>query len=1074
MEKILKIEQLKRYSQLVEKQTGRVVRPYRADGYVNMLTKYGTSRDSSEAYKFEQEPSVPDDVLMMYYEGNGLFAKIIDTPAEEALKNGFVLEGLKDQKLEDFYLSALDDLDWEETAMTAVKWARLFGGSLAVMLINDGRGLEEPLDWRHIRSIDDIRIYDRSLIQPDYQSMFNYNTDDPFGTRGSRLGMPEYYNIYSRYGNFRVHDSRCLIFQNGLLPENTSNSVYQLWGMPEYVRLQRAIRDSEVAHGTAVKLLDRSVQAIYKMKDLSSELATEEGENRVLRRLQTIDMARGLLNSITIDGDGEEYEFRTFNFNGASELIDTTCNYLSALTCIPQTLLFGRSPAGMNSTGAADLENWYNYLERIQKRMIRKNLRYLISIIFQAGVNTGKIDEVPQIDVKFNPLWSLSEQEEAALEQTKAATEQTKAATAQLYVNMQVLDPTEVRQKLAESDEFDIETMLDDVDEEDLFPEGVGPHAPDPNKAQGGEGGMPGMAPVAEAQEPPKPQAEEKKEEPKQEEATEEEIELAQAIELENEADNSVSDEELELAQAIEIENDPDNADGDEITDGELELAMAIDVQENMYRTDNRSNGSVGVYVVKDGKVLTGTRGYGDGQYLICGPGGHIEDGETSAQAAIRETQEEFGITPLELIPIGKGDKEANGHQPDLYLCVRYEGEPKCDNDEMNHPVFREIYDLENANNLFEPFGNGLKTLEEKIGIQRKDSADEFDIDWFYDKIIEEGEKRDTNTDGGPGSGNFGHAGRPGEVGGSASDGNIGNVISGKMGNLKPKSAAAKKIDTSDALKEVLEKGKHNSLEDHMDKDGNLSPERQAVHDEIIKKFFADKVPYDGRATMIMAGGGPASGKSFISRTANEEFGKDSVVKIDPDDMKAMLPGYRDMAIETDEAAGFYHEESSALAKRAYQYACDNNINVVYDGTGDGSEASVAKKMKTARDAGYEVVGRYVTVDIPEAFVRNEQRYLSAKEKWDNASDAEREKMLPPRLPAKYIVNNTHVEVSSIVPKVANQFDRFELYDNNGPFGSEPIKIATCTKGDDIKVTTGRESEWQKFLDKAKVPKMEK
>ena len=26
-------------------------------------------------------------------------------------------------------------------------------------------------------------------------------------------------------------------FKNGILPENTTNSVYQLWGVPEYIRL---------------------------------------------------------------------------------------------------------------------------------------------------------------------------------------------------------------------------------------------------------------------------------------------------------------------------------------------------------------------------------------------------------------------------------------------------------------------------------------------------------------------------------------------------------------------------------------------------------------------------------------------------------------------------------------------------------------------------------------------------------------------------------------------------------------------------------------------------------------------
>ena len=74
------------------------------------MNRYGTTKDTTERYRFQPEPVIPDDLLTMYYEGNGLFAKIIDTPAEEAIKHGFSLDGLKDQEIEDFYAEALDEL----------------------------------------------------------------------------------------------------------------------------------------------------------------------------------------------------------------------------------------------------------------------------------------------------------------------------------------------------------------------------------------------------------------------------------------------------------------------------------------------------------------------------------------------------------------------------------------------------------------------------------------------------------------------------------------------------------------------------------------------------------------------------------------------------------------------------------------------------------------------------------------------------------------------------------------------------------------------------------------------------
>lgn len=700
---------VKRYAHLIEMQTGKAVRPYRADGYVNMMNKYGTSKDTTEGYRFRAEPVVPDELLTMYYEGNGLFAKIIDTPAEEAIKHGFTLESTKDQKIEDFYTEALDELDWEETAMTAIRWARLFGGSIAVMMINDGRGIDEPLDWRNIRSIDDIRVYDRSVIQPDYQSMFSYDPRDPFRTRGSRLGMPEFYHVTSRTGSFTVHDSRCLVFQNGILPENTTNSIYQLWGIPEYVRINRAIRDAEVAHGSATKLLDRSVQAVYKMKDLAAELATEEGEDRVLRRLQTIDMARGLLNSITIDSEGEDYDFRQFQFSGVSDVIDSTCNFLSALTSIPQTILFGRSPAGMNATGDADLENWYNYLERIQKRMVKKNLRYLLSVIFQAGVRTGEVDEVPKIKVEFNPLWSLSDTEQADLDQKRAQTQFTRAQTAQLYIDKQVIDPSEVRAKLADSEGFDVENMLDEYDDEDLFPDepaeggqvsgdvgrsifeqgqfadyAEGTSTEEHKKDPGGDGEAPAAAPAA--------------------------TKLPQ----------DMSDEERQQSAA----NAPQNR---------AKASVQGVKGDGNTSTPEDTKACVGVLVVSQGKVLSGTRKTEFGHGLICGPGGHIKEGESPKQAAFREAEEEFGISPKELIPLGRGPVEPDtGIQPYIFLCTEYEGEPNCVDGEMADPQFRTLEEIDLLTpSLFQPFADDVKLLKAVLRGERDPfETDADDVDW--------------------------------------------------------------------------------------------------------------------------------------------------------------------------------------------------------------------------------------------------------------------------------------------------------------------------------------------------------
>lgn len=622
------------------------VRPHREDGYVNLLNKYGTKQDNSEAYKFEREPVIPDMQLTGLYEGNGLFSKIIDTPAEEALKHGFDLN-LKSNEMNAFVDEVLDDLEWDEKATTAIKWARLYGGALIVMLIDDGRGLEEPVDWEHIRSIDELRVYERSIVQPDYASLYQQDYGGKgVGNRVSKFGQPEYYYVSSIYGSFKVHESRCLVFRNGVLPEQTSNATYLFWGMPEYVRIRRALRETVTAHTDSVKLLERSVQAIYSMKGLASLLTTDDGENQVLKRLQLVDTSRGLLNSIAIDSEGEQYDFKTFQFSGVKDVIDATCNMLSALTNIPQTILFGRSPAGMNATGDSDFESYYNFVEKIQRLMLKRNLRTLLDVVFRAGIASGDVAEEPDYKLEFKPLWSLSDTEQAAVDQTKAQTALVKAQTAQAYVDMQALDPTEVRRRLASDEEFDVEDIISEDDEDDLLQSLLGT---EPST----------MSDV---------------------EAAQKNIEQGQAP----------GGEEQSATVAPTATPPTTNADAADTDYG------------------------VGVLVVQDGRFLCGTRLKGGS---VGGPGGHIEAGESPEDAAIRETREEFGITPKDLMPVAfLSDLKPPYCPSHVFLCTDFDGSIRCTDGEMTSPGFitaEKVAELstQNPERLFPPFAQSITAL---------------------------------------------------------------------------------------------------------------------------------------------------------------------------------------------------------------------------------------------------------------------------------------------------------------------------------------------------------------------------
>ena len=626
----------------------------RTDGYQNMLTKYGTKQDSSTAFSFVPEEFTDDYTLSINYQFNGLFAKIIDLPAGEAVSKGFKLN-INNEDVEKEIMKKCAQLNLEENFETGIKWSRLYGGAIGVMLIYDGRGLDEPLNYKTIRGIDELKVYESAVVNPLYNSSY-YS------------GEPEHYQVNALEGSFIVHASRCLVFRNGILPQQVCDSKRRIFGFAEYDRIKTALRETVTSHGYAPRMLERAIQTVIKIKDLASLLATSQGEDLVVKRLQLIDMARSMFNSMAIDAEGEDFDFKAAPYTGVKEVLDSTCNMLSAVSNIPQTLLFGSSPQGMDSTGESDLENWYNYVGQIQKKTVKGPLETILGIIIQVLVRTGKIDDYPEWELEFKPLWSMSEAEQAQVDLTRAQIELTKAQTAQTYVSFGSLDPAEIRTGLAKKEEYHVETLLDDVPDDELFAS---------------------MIDESSDETPPIPPA------------------MPQGG-VEAKGTGKDIFEQGEFSEFAK--------------DSEIDAPTAAAV----------------LVLNSEGKILCGVR---SDNKLICGPGGHIEDGEVPIVAAIREAQEEFNIVLTSLAPLTViGENKDGQHKTSVFVCNSFEGVPKCDEEEMHTAMFLPI------NALLELFTDKLfKPFKESLLIYRKtaQTGQHSDIEKFDESGIINNEDQD-------------------------------------------------------------------------------------------------------------------------------------------------------------------------------------------------------------------------------------------------------------------------------------------------------------------------------------------
>ena len=407
----------------------------KADGaYENAFLGVGTAKDRSAKTRAVAPVTLGAQELASLYAGDGLAAKIVDLPAEEMVRAGFEIEGLQDAHS---VVSEVEGIKVLPAISTATKWARLFGGGLIVMLVNDGGDLIDPVNEDRIKSVEQLRVYDR------YDATRYSRYDDP---ADRRFGQTKLWQISPASGNpYIVHESRCVVIDGDQVPDRIRES-YDGWGGSVINRIYRDLIRAGMSLEWGNALLERAQQGVHAIPGLAELLAQPDGEKMIIKRVNLVDMARSVNNTVVIDAE-EKYTLESTPLSGVADIMDRMGLSLAAVSKIPESLLFGRQLGGLNSTGASDLENWYARIGQEQQVNILPALDRIVGLIMRAqGVYTD------DYLIKFKPLWVPSAKESAETDKVKADVRRT-------YVEMGSLDPSEVRSMLA-GEGYDIDDAI--------------------------------------------------------------------------------------------------------------------------------------------------------------------------------------------------------------------------------------------------------------------------------------------------------------------------------------------------------------------------------------------------------------------------------------------------------------------------------------------------------------------------------------------------------------------------------------------------------------------------------------
>lgn len=402
------------------------------------------------------ERKLTDQALATMYR-NALVRRIVTMAADDAMKNFIEIEGDSD----DCILQELETLFVQEKLTEALYWDRLFGMSCALILADDGQELSEPININRLRRINGLEIFDKRDIYPDTTSIY-LDTD----IRDANFGKPEFYTISPPNGNqFKAHRSRLLVFDGEMLPKiervaNNGAGLSCLDGVPT------ALNRVKTAMNKTIDIMDKVSTSLLKLEGLSNLLIKEDGTQAVIRRLELIDYSRRINGSVAVDKE-DEYGIFNIPLTGLTDIIQEFEQALCAVTGYPFTVLFGRSPAGMNSTGKSDLQIYYDTVRRIQRRKIRPALEYLVRLIqlSKEGPTNGK--ELEKWSIKFKAIEPLNDLEQANVDKTQA---EVRAAVVKLVfdlVDNQLLDATQARQYLKERGDIPVTESELDLDDEE-------------------------------------------------------------------------------------------------------------------------------------------------------------------------------------------------------------------------------------------------------------------------------------------------------------------------------------------------------------------------------------------------------------------------------------------------------------------------------------------------------------------------------------------------------------------------------------------------------------------------------
>lgn len=339
-------------------------------------------------------------------------------------------KGDKVTELED----ALKEFKVQELFRRAAELDGFYGrGQIFVDL---GVGLDTPQTRLPLvidkRSIDVGDLVGFRIVEPYWSYPSAFNSDRPLA--------PNFYKPQLWYVNgTEVHISRLLTFVSRELPD-ILKPAYVFGGL-SMSQMAKPYVDNWLRTRQSVSDLIHSFSTMVLSTNLSTILQDGGAADQLIRRAQLFTQARDNRGLMMVDKDSEELTNVSASLASLDKLQAQAQEQMASVAGVPLVVLLGITPSGLNASSDGEIQVFYAKIKADQEAFFRPNLQVVFDVI-QCHL-FGDID--PDLGFEFNSLWEEDEEDLATNRKTQADTDA-------VYIQAGVIDPEEVRERLATDD----------------------------------------------------------------------------------------------------------------------------------------------------------------------------------------------------------------------------------------------------------------------------------------------------------------------------------------------------------------------------------------------------------------------------------------------------------------------------------------------------------------------------------------------------------------------------------------------------------------------------------------------